>query len=256
LHGLSAGLGFIMLRPILIGITVFTLASCASTDSVGKAKGLEISGFSKLEDGGSFHKGSGLVCPAVLNGFDFKNDLMIALDGSDVACSYSESDKPMTLYLTESRGEAFEKAYAGSVLSAAFVGAREGLKLDNEMSQLCTLTGLVAVAAEKPDGVFTYESAILKNDNIVSIVAMHPIADSFMKIRYTQKFSKVPTQDDAVKMCIETANSMVSSSRDISQQVVKCRPKFKSLYQPPLKLGGSGRTIQIKDGEICSRTKG
>jgi len=215
-----------MLRPILIGITVFTLASCASTDSVGKAKGLEISGFSKLEDGGSFHKGSGLVCPAVLNGFDFKNDLMIALDGSDVACSYGESDKPMTLYLTESRGEAF------------------------------ALTGLVAVAAEKPDGVFTYESAILKNDNIVSIVAMHPIADSFMKIRYTQKFSKVPTQDDAVKMCIETANSMVSSSRDISQQVVKCRPKFKSLYQPPLKLGGSGRTIQIKDGEICSRTKG
>ena len=34
---------------------------------------------------------------------------------------------------------------------------------------------------------------------------------------------------------------------------VKCRPTFTQIYQPPLKLGGAGRVIQVSDGEVCER---
>ncbi len=32
---------------------------------------------------------------------------------------------------------------------------------------------------------------------------------------------------------------------------VKCRPKFKQIYQPPLKLGGAGKVLNLPDGERC-----
>ncbi len=31
----------------------------------------------------------------------------------------------------------------------------------------------------------------------------------------------------------------------------KCRPEFKQIYQPPLKLGGAGRVISVSAGEVC-----
>ena len=237
---------------VFLSFAVVAIAGCASSASTRNSNSIDVSGFAKLEGGGAYHKNTGLTCPATLNGAKFQNNSVIALDGSDITCSYGATDSVMTLYLTKSRGEQFKTAFAGSVLSAALVGAGQGLKLDNELSQMCTLSGLVSVATEKPTGAFSYESAVLKSDKGLSIVAMHPVADDFMKIRYTKKLSKTPTQDDAVKMCLETGKSMLLSSKAIAETNVKCSPTYRSIYQPPIKLGGAGRTIQIKQGEKCS----
>jgi len=35
---------------------------------------------------------------------------------------------------------------------------------------------------------------------------------------------------------------------------VKCAPTYTQIYQPPLKLGGSGRVIQVRNGEKCAST--
>ena len=36
---------------------------------------------------------------------------------------------------------------------------------------------------------------------------------------------------------------------------VKCKPTYAQVYQPPLKLGGAGRVIQVRNGEKCERVR-
>lgn len=210
------------------------------------------SGFTPLEKGGSFHKTSGLVCPAKLNGLDYTGNHSLAIDGSNVSCAYSAEGHSLTLYLLKSEGDTLRGHLLGSTLAASMIGAQQGYKYDKEGSFQCTLSGLLTAASQKAEDVFSFEASVLKSPQSLSVIALHSISDSFMKIRYTRKFSGAPGQDDLIKMCTDMGRTMITSSGNVSDNPVKCGPTYSSIYQPPLKLGGAGRTIQVPKGESCS----
>lgn len=48
-----------------------------------------------------------------------------------------------------------------------------------------------------------------------------------------------------------TVGDAVEATYSPDDANVKCRPKYKQVYQPPLKLGEAGRVIQVVAGENC-----
>ncbi len=48
-----------------------------------------------------------------------------------------------------------------------------------------------------------------------------------------------------------TTGEVAETSYSLNDPNVTCKPKYTQVYQPPLKLGGSGRVIQIPSGQTC-----
>lgn len=53
-----------------------------------------------------------------------------------------------------------------------------------------------------------------------------------------------------------TTNELAETTYSPNDPNVACKPKYTQVYQPPLKLGGAGRVIQVPSGQTCEPIAG
>lgn len=59
----------------------------------------------------------------------------------------------------------------------------------------------------------------------------------------------------ATTVAKDVHNADANKTVNTTDTNTKCKPAYTQVYQPPLKLGGSGRVIMVPSGEKCERVK-
>ncbi len=207
-----------MKKSSISALLIPLLAACASTSSTNpdnsssskRAK----SEFSLQMNGAQYQSVTGLYCPGEVMGGKLKSTRVYDDKATDVSCGYKGAGTT-TVYLTKAPEESFSNYFQASMaaIPQGSIGDRVEYKkdaTDNCMiqNQLMSSFGELLAGGNKSNtinidmsgetGNMPYKIGVFGGDTTRSYVAVSPVDDKYMKIRYTidSTFSEEQADED------------------------------------------------------------
>lgn len=207
---------------ILSGLALI-LSACSTTSPAenaavnNKLSDVYYSGFSAKADGSFVHGGTGLFCPPSLLELPYDDQHEYGDQHKDASCTYKKDETVATIYLSEldyEIGEYFQSSVA-SVFQGPF---GEGLEVDQDASQACTLGGLLMAASSSLGGAsgasgsdnrnqnsYGFQPAVLYSPDLLTLIQLTEIDGKFLKLRYTLLEE---SQAEGLSRCVEASKAL------------------------------------------------
>lgn len=207
---------FSMFKSAIPILSIIILTACATTQSPEtKNKDVQTTGkisefdgqrdFYDLKDGGKYQTVTGLHCPASAMDGTIESTKVYAEDGSDVSCFYRGGPGMTTVYLTEAPNYALDEYFDIAKAAVTQGSFKDRVEFQEKATESCMIetqlmSGLMGLLGgmgeDKKDNTITidmsgnggampFKVAVFGSDALSSYVAVSPIDDKFMKIRYT-----------------------------------------------------------------------